>query len=149
MLLDGVFDEEKYERGVIKLLRAPAEEEQLEVFTPHSHPQKTPPSNKNANKVENHLQRKNHKQKTIQEMASKSSTTCRLTSESQRGFKKNKVSALTYIDDWGRVAWDRRRLGRGKNQNQVFFKFDTSQPFCNNIGYPLPSCQQQRRCSPT
>ena len=36
LLLDGVFDEEKYERGVIKLLRAPAEEDQLEVFTPHS-----------------------------------------------------------------------------------------------------------------
>ena len=31
LLLDGVFDEEKYERGVIKLLRAPAEEDQLEV----------------------------------------------------------------------------------------------------------------------
>ena len=36
LLLDGVFDEEKYERGVIKLLRAPAEEDQLEVFKSHS-----------------------------------------------------------------------------------------------------------------
>ena len=94
LLLDGVFDEEKYERGVIKLLRAPAEEEQLEVFTPHSHPQKTPPSNKNANKVENHLQRKNHKQKTIQEMASKSSTTCRFTSESHREEVLRKIKYL-------------------------------------------------------
>ena len=31
LLLDGVFDEEKYERGMIKLLRRPAEEEELEV----------------------------------------------------------------------------------------------------------------------
>ena len=116
LLLDGVFDEEKYERGVIKLLRAPAEEDQLEVFTPHSHPQKTPSSNENANNVENHVQRKlNHKQKKIQEMASKSSTTCRFTSDSHRGFEKDIAS--NYIDDWGGVAWDRRRLGRGKNQN--------------------------------
>ena len=33
LLLDGVFDEEKYERGVIKLLRKPSEEEEeLEVL---------------------------------------------------------------------------------------------------------------------
>ena len=32
LLLDGVFEEEKYDRGMIKLLRKPSEEEELEVF---------------------------------------------------------------------------------------------------------------------
>ena len=31
LLLDGVFDEEKYDRGIIKLLRKPSEDEELEV----------------------------------------------------------------------------------------------------------------------
>ena len=32
LLLNGVFEEEKYDRGMIKLLRKPSEEEELEVF---------------------------------------------------------------------------------------------------------------------
>ena len=32
LLLDGVFDEEKYDRGMIKLLRKPSQEEELEVW---------------------------------------------------------------------------------------------------------------------
>ena len=31
LLLDGVFDEEKYDRGMIKLLRKPSEDDEFEV----------------------------------------------------------------------------------------------------------------------